>query len=106
MKRLLLAAAAILYGAAAEAAPPNPKLVPADAKWAVHLDMEALLDASLVEKAVDRWMEEENGEFALNHVKRMFGVDLREDVKSLTLYNAGFEEHEAVLLVHANFDQE
>lgn len=106
MKQLLLAAAATLYCTAVHAAPPNPKFIPADAKWAVHLDMEALLDASVVQKAVDRWMEEENGEFALNHVKRMFGVDLRKDVKGLTLYNSGFEEHEAVLLVNANFDQE
>jgi hypothetical protein len=106
MKRLLLVAAAALSCTSIQAAPPNPKLVPADAKWAVHLDMEALLDASLVQKAVDRWMEEENGEFALNHVETMFGVDLREDVKGLTLYNTGFEEHEAVLLVNADFDQE
>ncbi len=107
MKRpLCIAAIVICATAASQAAPPNPKLVPADAKWAVHLDVEALLDASLVQKGIDRWMEEENGEFALNHVKRMFGIDLREDVKAITLYNTGYQEHEAVLLVNAKFDRE
>jgi hypothetical protein len=106
MKRLPLAVAAFCLAVPAQAAPPNLKLIAADAKWAVHLDIEALLDSTLAEKAIDRWMEEENGEFALKHVKRMFGVDLREDLKSITVYNTGFEEHEAVLLVNAAFDRE
>jgi hypothetical protein len=105
MKTLVTLVAVLVFPVVVAAAPLDPKAVDADAKWLVHLDMEAMLDSSVVDKALDKWMEKEDGERHLDRVKEELGVDLRKDVKSVTLYNTGYAEHEAVAVVKATFDK-
>jgi hypothetical protein len=88
--------------AAAWAAPLQPAQVPADAKWVVHVDFEALGETAFAEKlhadqpnmvqGVSAWLRQE------------YGIDPRQDLKGLTAFNNSYQAHTGALILQANYD--
>ncbi len=114
MKRLLaIAAAATLFwagvfGAAgiSRAAPLDPSTVAADAKWLVHVDVDALRDSKVVRHAHDEVMKHDIVKTVLAMIKEATGCDLEHDIHGATAYGTGFKPHAGVLIVYAHADRE
>lgn len=86
----------------ASAAPPDRAHMPEDAKWVIHLDLEALSKTNLAEEAraerpqmtqlVRRWLQDR------------FGINPREDLQSLTMFSNSYEEHTGAMILRADYD--
>lgn len=82
-------------GASALAGPLNPKLVSGDAKWLVHIDIEAALKCSIVDTLRS---SHELGEAGIDEFKKETGLDPFTDIKDITLYGFDGDSDRAVFL--------
>jgi hypothetical protein len=81
----LLLAAALARPAAAE--PASLAVVPADAVWMMHLDMDAARESTVVRRMHDRAMKmHPQLEAMITMAKAMTGMDPRKDVHDVTVY--------------------
>ncbi|WP_193214531.1 hypothetical protein [Luteolibacter marinus] len=80
-----------------------PNQVPTEAKWQVHLDLDAFR-ASETGKAVLGHIESQHGA-GLRAFKRMFSVHPLTDLRGITLYGDGKPDH-AVALIDGEFNRE
>lgn len=81
--------------------------IDAEAGWLAHLDVDALRNASLFDRAFRRLSAEHPQlEKQLEALSTLFDLDLRRDLYAITAYGKRFAEHEGVLLVHARFKVE
>jgi hypothetical protein len=106
--RIWVIAAAVVLGFAgfARADALDLKEVAGDAKWAAHLDVDAMRAASVVVKAHDLAMEKcPPAHLLLEAVKSRIGMDPRTDVRSVTIYGKQIGQPEHVLIIDANFNQ-
>lgn len=82
MRTSMLALTAATLASASLAKPFDPRIVPPNALWVAHVDVEAALASTLgkfvIEKGGDHLLSE------LGEVKAAFGLDLLKDVKALT----------------------
>ncbi len=79
-------------------------LIPSDANWVLHLDMDRLLSSDLFnmimgEKGWDT-IKKRNIRFA-----KKFRINLLEDIKGVTVYGQGRDENKAVACISGRFDQ-
>ena len=87
------------------AEPLDLKQVPADAKWLVHVDVDAMRASTLVQKAWPKCMEmHKDAEQRLKSLRDKFGIDVCKDLHGLTAYGKELGKHTGVLIVHAKFD--
>ncbi len=73
----------------------DPRHVPADVPWIVHIDLEALADSTILRSLHADGVRFEN-EFDLDGVEKDFGLSPFVDLRSLTFYGAGALNHEYV----------
>jgi len=105
-------AAAILLGLATlvNAAPFDPGVVAADAKWVVHLDVDSMRSSAVVKKAYQEFVEKcPIAKIALpmlDNSRTLIGMDPRKDLQGVTLYGSQIGKHEGVLIVFADADRE
>lgn len=94
-------------GAGVWAGPVDFAHVGAEAGWLVHLDVDALRNASLFEKAFQRFLAERPQlEKQLDALSALLDLDVRRDLYGITAYGKRLAEHEGVVLVHARFKPE
>lgn len=94
-------------GAGVLAGPADFSQIGAEAGWLVHLDVDALRNASLFEKAFRRVLAEHPQlEKQLDALSALFDFEVRRDLHGITAYGKRFAEHEGVLLVHARVKPE
>ncbi len=79
-------------------------LIPSDADWGLHLDMDRLLSSDLFnmimgEKSWDK-IKQRNIRFA-----KKFRINLLEDITSVTVYGQGRDENKAVACISGRFDK-
>jgi len=104
-------AAAILLGLATlgQAAPLNPEVVAGDAKWVAHLDVDAMRESIVVQKAYQYFVEESPiGKAAVTMLDvspALIGMDPRKDLHGITLYGSQIGKHKGVLIVFAEADR-
>jgi len=87
-------------------APLDTKQVPADAKWVVHLDVDAMRDSALVRMAYDNGME--HAEAIEKHAEQfcsLLGINPEDDLHGLTVYGKQFNDEQIVLIVSADLNQ-
>ena len=84
-------------GSAALAGPLNKAWVAADAKWVVHVDVEAAM-GSTIGKCVVEHQSELNLE-PLNQFNKYTGLDAFKDIKGITLYSQSIEADGGVVVV-------
>lgn len=93
-------------GTATRAEPLDVKTVPADSKWVMHLDVDAIVKSETW-KLVQPKLQN-NPKFAKGKadIERVGNVKLPDDIHGVTLFGPTFGEKDGVLLIHANFNQE
>ncbi len=86
------------------ASPLQMSLVPADALWVIHFDMERFTSTAMFKMLMD-----EEGAAKLQHradnLSQKFHIDLQKDIKGITLYGRGKGEEDAVVAVSGTFDK-
>ena len=90
----------------AMADPFDAKTVPADAKWVVHIDVDAITNSSfwpLIEQKLNANPSFQNG---LQQVEMVAGMSLPQDLHSVTLYGMGFTDPDGVILAKARANQQ
>jgi len=106
--RIVGIALAVVLGLAAigRAEPVDLKQVPADAKWLVHVDVDAMRESVVVQKAYQKCMEmHKEAAQRLDKIHNELGLDLRKDLHGVTVYGKDLDKQHGVLIVHADVDQ-
>ncbi|MGA2618578.1 MAG: hypothetical protein ABSF26_13275 [Thermoguttaceae bacterium] len=92
--------------ATVQAAPLELQTVAADAKWVVHVDIDAVHASMVFQKARDKCLTEHK-EIAQHLAKlpELIGMDPRKDLHGVTAYGPQIGKHTGVLIVHAKVNQ-
>lgn len=91
---------------AAGAAPLDLKQVAADAKWAAHLDVDALMASTMVQKARAQMLKEHpEAEAHLAMVRTIWKFDPTTDIHGITIYGSQLKKATGVAIVRAKVDQ-
>ena len=107
MKRFAYVFAAVaLLAAVGRAAPLDSKNVAADAKWVVHVDVDAIRDSHVVKKAFETCplLKNDSGRH-FDMIRDKMGVDLRKDLHGITLYGRDTDKTHGVAIVFATVNQ-
>jgi hypothetical protein len=89
---------------AAGASPLQMSLVPADALWVIHFDMERFTSTVMFKTLMD----EEGAarmERRADELSQKFHINLQKDIKGITLYGLGKGDEDAVVAVSGTFDK-
>lgn len=105
MCRTSFSIAFFLWACAAACAGPMPaREIPAQAKWVIHLDVEAILKSSfgepILEIANDPMVAPRLAAFTA-----MFGMNLVGDIHGMTLWGFGNNDHQAALYLEGKYDR-
>jgi hypothetical protein len=100
-----LALLSFLTARPAVAGPPNPKHVAADAKWYLHLDVEAAKQTVLYNAVLDAIKATYPLEETVSQLKQFIGVNPLTDISGVTVYNTSFEKDVAAVIIYATVDQ-
>ena len=105
--RLMLAVGVVLgLAAVVRAAPVDLQQIAADAKWAAHLDVAALMASDIPQKAKQRLLEKHpEAEKHLQMVCAVWNFDPRTDLQGITIYGTQMKRKTGVAVVHAKVDQ-
>jgi hypothetical protein len=92
--------------AVVQAAPLDPGVVGADAKWVVHVDVEAMRDATLVRRVYQREeaRQADAAQWAATIARRLF-MDPSKDLDAITAYGPKPGSPEGVLILKARADR-
>lgn len=93
-----------LLASAVYAAPLDKQAVAADAKWVVHINLDAFRDSRIGSLVLDEVHAEHQQQ--IDAFKELFGLDLTRDLFSVTLYGSDADEENAVALFRGRFDQQ
>ena len=99
---LILALAFAVQGVRAE--PYNPKQVPADAKWVIHVDIDAAQQSTLGKLVRDHLQGDPDFTRKAQDFQTFTGTRLLEDIHAVLLFGREFEGPKSVLVIHAKLD--
>jgi hypothetical protein len=89
------------------ASPPDFTQIPAEARWLVHIDVDAVRPSAaarvILKAAAEQWKILPS---QLEKLNRQSGMDLRKDLHSLTVYGGRLPERKAVLVMRADWPQQ
>ncbi len=97
MRIALCTAAAATLASASLAKPFNPTMVPPNAFWVAHVDVEAALASTLGRFAIERGGAHLAAE--LDEVKAALGLDPRTDIKGVTAFGLSEDDDEGVAII-------
>jgi hypothetical protein len=83
----------------------DPSVVPATAKWVLHLDADATRASGLWNLVEPRLQNHPRYDEFVNAARAYAGAEFPRDLHGLTVYGTGFNEASAVVLVDATVDQ-
>src|SRR4030042_680871 len=107
MRALLLTVALVLgFGSVGPAEPLDRRQVSADAKWFAHIDVDAAKAAKVAQRIYDDWLSNEEAKRALQAVRAAIGINLLEDLQSVTFFGTRFVPESSVVIVRAKVDRE
>lgn len=104
MKKCLVFLMASLVSAGLFAAPLNLAAVPADAKWAFHVDFESFSASQFGQLVTAEILRQHQPK--VDALKQLLGSDLTHDIHSLTVFGPDADEANAVALIQGQFDRE
>ena len=98
---------ALGLGAEARAGSLELKQVAADAKWVAHVDCDAMRTSTVVRKAWDKLLDLNKGAKGhLEEASNALGMDITEDLHSLTLYGSEIGKAPAAAIINAKINRE
>jgi len=102
-----LAAAAVLgFAGLAQASPLDLKQVSAEAKWAAHLDVDALMASKSMQKVREQIRKDNpQAEAGLAMIRTMFRFDPTTDLHGVTIYGTQLKKDTGVAVIRAKVDQ-
>lgn len=95
--------AMLLIPSAVSASPLDPARVPADAKWVIHLDLEAISGTTLAEQV--RQKRAPMARYVRQWFQNRYGIDPREDLDALTMFSDTYESHTGTMILKAGYDR-
>ncbi len=98
MKRSMWLVAVALLALGAQGSPLKPEQVPAQATWFVHLDVEKLLASQVGAQILDAIKAEPKFSAQLDKIQTTVGVDLRKDIKGLSLFGPDAQKDHGVMV--------
>ena len=96
----ILATCAVL-----QAGPLEQRHIAADAKWLVHLDLDAIRTSQSAKFLVGAWLQTEPARSHLAGIRTAIGLDLVNDLHSITLYGDELVPDRGVLAVRASLNR-
>ncbi|MCE9629693.1 MAG: hypothetical protein K8S94_03100 [Planctomycetia bacterium] len=89
------------------AAPLDLMAVSADAKWVMHVDMDAARDSTVLERTLAKAMKMHPGAGGMiDMAAKMSGMDPRKDLRDATAYGSDTDKKNGVLVVRGNANRE
>lgn len=88
--------------APADAGRVNPAHLPADAKWVIHVDYEALGDSAVWQKFREK--KSQVTQMVQSWMKQRYGIDLPTGLKSLTMFSRDYREYTGTVLIEASYE--
>jgi hypothetical protein len=106
--RTLPAALAMVLGlaAAVSAEPVDWQRVSADAKWVVHVDVDAMRAGKIPPMIVARWLKLPKSADQLKALSYVIGMDPTRDLQSITVYGRRYTESAGVVVVRADVERD
>ena len=77
----------------------KPSQVPADAKWVIHVDIDAARQSEIGKPIHERFVEQERVQHALEQMRNDFGFDPTKDLHSATFYDNRFAANRGVAII-------
>jgi hypothetical protein len=96
----------VTVSAAVRAAAFDPKSVPADAKWVIHVDMDTAKSSKLWDIVDDRLQNKPDVERGIGQLEQITGLRFPQDFHDVTLYGRTSGDEAGVILCHADADQQ
>jgi hypothetical protein len=103
MKKTLLIVA-LMLSSSALAAPLNRTHVPAEAKWLLHVNLEAFANTEMARLIGDQISEKDLKK--IDAFASLFGFDLTKDIHGVTIYGSDAAEENATVLLYGQFDKQ
>ena len=100
---LLLLCAVLLLAGSVRAEPLNPRQVPADAKWLVHVDFN-MFAKSKMWNLMSQEITDKNQK-KIDAITTLFGSDPTKDLFGVTLFGPDANQENAVAIIHGRFNQ-
>jgi hypothetical protein len=100
-----------LSGLTARGGELNPKHIPADAKWVIHVNYDAMSGSALWQKLRDEKLgsqqdgagQQNFGALIRAWTKDMYGIELPDDLNSVTMYSRDYKEYTGTMIVKAKY---
>lgn len=110
LKRMVFGAAGVVAGLIANASPAmasglDPKSVPEDVRWLVHIDVDAIANSGFWELIEDHLDAKPEQAAQLQQIEMFTGMSIPQDLHAVTLLGMGFEESENVILIKGTANQ-
>jgi hypothetical protein len=96
--------ASALLPVVTQADPFNPKLIPAEAKWVLHVDLDAARETKSLEAVRENFLSTDAAEAKIAQIEQITGTKIPDDLDDVTLYGKDAGEEAGVILVHGNLD--
>jgi hypothetical protein len=104
MRRFIAFLMLLCFAPLTHAGPANAKHLPADAKWYLHLDVEAAKQTVLFDTVLSAVKAQFPVDDVLAQLKAGIGVNPLTDISGITVYNNSFEKDVAAVVVYAKVD--
>lgn len=88
-----------LAGSLAHAAAFDPKQVPADAKWVLNVDVDALKESNIGKLILKELEKKDEFQQGILNIQLWAGVTLPQDLHDVTLYGKAFDDSKAVVVL-------
>lgn len=86
------------------AAPFDPKQVPAEAKWVLHIDADVTKASTVGTAIIDELLSRPDAQQGLDALEALAGFNIPRDIHGVTLYGRAFGEENNVILLNGVFD--
>ncbi|MGE5610511.1 MAG: hypothetical protein ACM359_14770 [Bacillota bacterium] len=93
-----------LASSLARAAALDPKQVPADAKWVLHVDFDALKESSIGKLILKELEKKDEFQQGILNIELWAGVKLPQDLHDVTLYGKTFDNKTVVVLIRGTIE--
>ncbi|GAB6166425.1 hypothetical protein JCM19992_24250 [Thermostilla marina] len=101
----LIVCGGLLSAGKANAAGLDLSYLPNDTRWVLHLDIDALKEAELTRTVLLRVWERDPSHREIRNVATLFGIDLSEDLHSVTFLGRNFDPDDGAVLAHVELEQ-
>jgi hypothetical protein len=85
--------------------PFDAKQVPADAKWVIHVDMDAARPTKIWDALYTRLINDDNFQEKVGQIEQVTNMHFPADVHDITLYGRAVGEQAGVVVLHARMDR-